>query len=137
MSDSGNPRQPYPPMPAPGLAYADWGTRAMCWLWDLVYLWPALVSGVVGTVLVVVGVGLHQDGSSGAGATLVAIGALVLVGSVALGLWRFIRNYMIDQGHTGYTYGRRKMGVRLIGEGTGAPTGVGSCVARYFLHTII
>ena len=52
-------------------------------------------------------------------------------------IWRTVINYMLDQGRTGYTYGRRKVGVRLIREIEGTPTGVWSCVARYFLHGLI
>lgn len=52
-------------------------------------------------------------------------------------MWLQIQNFMLDQGKTGYTYGKRKVGIRAIREQDGQPMGVGVAVGRFFLHSII
>ena len=78
------------------------------------------------------GIVANSDGSGGG--ALVALGALLIVAGIALGIWRTVINSMLDQGRTGYTYGKRKVGIRVVREQDGQPSGVGSCVGRYFLH---
>ena len=121
---------------APAGGYASWGDRAVATLWDLLYLWPALVGQLVGVVLIIIGAGMAAN-DSGGGGLLIALGSLVLLAAIAYGIWLYIRNYMLDQGRTGYTYGKRKVGIRTISETTGQPAGVGSCVLRWLLHGLI
>ncbi len=122
------PPQPYQQQP---YAYATWGQRAIALLWDsIVYVWMALVLMLIGYIVVIVGAA--RD--SGA---LVAVGLLLTLAAVVIGIWRTITNYMLDQGRTGYTYGKRKVGIRTVRTADGQPSGVGMCVARYFLHSLI
>jgi uncharacterized RDD family membrane protein YckC len=138
--DYGQQQNPYAaqqgygqPMYAGPIAYATWGQRAVASLWDLVYVWPLLVGYIVGAILM--GVGASMD--SGAGTVLLIIGLLALLAGVVWGIWRFISNYFLDQGRTGYTFGKRKVGIKLVVEATGQPAGPLSCVGRYFLHGVI
>lgn len=143
MSDSPPPPAP-PPPPGPGPlnpyvqpvygAYASWLQRVVATLWDWVYLWPGLVVGLVAWLLILLGA---ASGSDGGGGWLVAVGIVLSVVATALLIWRLVINYMLDQGRTGYTFGKRKVGIRTLREQDGRPSGVGSCVARYFLHSII
>lgn len=116
-------------------SYASWGQRAVATLWDFVYLWPGLIPLSLGYVLLFAGAAASSDGSGGG--ALVALGMLLILVGIALVIWRTISNYMLDQGRSGYTYGKRKLGIRTIREQDGQASGVGSCVARYFLHAII
>lgn len=92
--------------------YATWGQRAMGTLWDIVYIWPALAVIFGGVILAVIG-GAIGDAI---GAILVIVGVLCYIGGALWSLWRQIQNYLLDQGRTGYTYGKRKVGIRLIKE---------------------
>ena len=108
----------------------------MATLWDLLYMWPALVGEFVGFVLIIIGAGMAAN-DSGGGGLLIGLGVLVLLAAIVYGIWRYVTNYMLDQGRTGYTYGKRKVGIRTISESTGQPAGVGSCVLRWLLHGVI
>ena len=121
---------------APGSGYAGWGDRAVATLWDVFYMWPALVGEFVGVLLLIVG-GVMAANDSGAGTALIILGGVVLLAAIVYGIWRYVTNYMLDQGRTGYTYGKRKVGIRTITESTGQPAGVGSCVFRWLLHAVI
>lgn len=121
---------PYGQPGGPTGGYASWGDRAVATLWDFVYLWPALVGYLVGGVVLGVGAGAESG-------ILITLGVLILIASFVFGLWRFISNYIIDQGRTGYTYGKRHVGIRCVVEATGQVPGAASCVGRYFLHAII
>jgi len=132
----GAPQQGYGQQPmygGPGGAYATWGQRAVATLWDLVYVWPIFAGYLLGAVLIAVGGAMDN----GAGMVLVIIGVVAMIAGIVWGLWRFISNYILDQGRTGYTYGKRKVGIRLLTEATGQPAGALSCVGRYFLHGLI
>lgn len=125
------PMNPY--AAAPQGNYAEWPERAIGYLWDFVYLWPGWATTIVGYIVFIVGAA--ANGGSGSG-LLLALGGLIIFAGFVLSLWRLITNYFIDQGNTGYSYGKRKVGIRLIRSDGQAP-GVGSCVGRYFLHSII
>jgi uncharacterized RDD family membrane protein YckC len=90
-----------------------------------------------GVLLAGVGGALSSGDSSGLGTALVLIGVLVVVAAYAWAIWRQIKNIIIDQGRTGYTYGKRKMGIRVIREVDGQPMGAGVAVARWFLHSLL
>ncbi len=103
-------------------------------------MWPGIVLMILSTVLFVVGaVADAEDGGgmSGLGVTLMVLGGVVYLAAVVVFIWRFVKNYLLDQGRTGYTYGKRKVGIRLIGEQTGQPVGAGMAFVRYVLHSLI
>ena len=129
----------YPPQgygrPAGG--YASWGERALAMLWDVVVvLWP-LALMCVGALLLGIGGALSSGDGSALGAMLVVVGVVVLIAAYVWAIVRQIRNIIVDQGRTGYTYGKRKMGIRVIREQDGQPMGVGVAVARWFLHSVL
>lgn len=137
-----------PPMGTPytpGPTYASWPTRAISYLWDLLYLWPGWIPSILGTAFIIAGLSSIEtrtasDGTvvtTGGNGALIALGGVLLLIGFALSLWRMIINYFLDQGRTGYTYGKRKMGIRLVRAVDGQPSGAWSCVGRYFLHGLI
>jgi uncharacterized RDD family membrane protein YckC len=99
-------------------------------------MWPALGGYFLGFILLIGGGGMSAN-DSGAGTALIIVGGLVLLAAFVYGIYRYVTNYMLDQGRTGYTYGKRKVGIRTISETTGQPSGVGSCVLRWLLHGVI
>lgn len=118
-----------------GLPYASWGQRVVATLWDALYLWPGWVAIVAGTILVLTAARGAEAGESIPAVAIVGL-LLIPVGTVLV-IWRTITNLMLRQGRTGYTYGKAKVGVRVVRELDGQPAGVGSAVGRYFLHSII
>ena len=121
---------PYGQPPAPVGHYATWGDRVVATLWDFVYVLPGLAVAILGIVITAVGGGMDSG-------ILVLVGVLVMLGGWGWMIWLGIRNYVLDQGRTGWTYGKRKVGIRLITETTGAPVGPGMAFVRYLLHGLI
>jgi uncharacterized RDD family membrane protein YckC len=60
---------------------------------------------------------------------LAALGVLVVVTAVG---W----NSGLRQGVTGQSLGKRVVGIRLVGESTGRPIGLGRAVVRLFAHLL-
>jgi uncharacterized RDD family membrane protein YckC len=122
-----------PPAPPPG-GYASWGTRVAAYLWDIVVVLPALAAMAGGAVLLGVGGAI---GEGGAATTLVVAGVVVLLAAYVWGFVLQFRNIWFDQGRTGWTYGKRKVGIRVLREQDGRPMGVGNAVARWLLHSLL
>lgn len=121
-------------------SYASWGDRVKGWLWDVVYMWPGYALMLAAVVLFVVGAitGTDESGEmSGFGVTLMLLGGVVYFAAFIAFIWLFVKNYILDQGRTGYTYGKRKVGIRLLVEATGQPVGAGMAFVRYLLHSLI
>jgi uncharacterized RDD family membrane protein YckC len=129
----GQPQGYAQPTYAGPITYATWGQRAVASLWDVVYVWPILAGYIVGGILMAAGGSMDN----GAGTALLIVGIVIMLVGVVWGIWRFISNYFLDQGRTGYTWGKRKVGIKLVLEATGQPAGPLSAVGRYFLHGII
>lgn len=114
--------------------YASWGQRAVGYLWDIVYIWPALALIFGGVVIAIVG-GAIGDAI---GTILALVGVLCYIAGALWSLWRNIQNLLLDQGRTGYTYGKRKVGIRLIKEDNPQQEiGWPMALVRYLLHGVI
>ena len=123
---------------APGTGYAHWGKR----------VGACLVDGLLGSLAAIptwIGYGIlaahtttttNSDGtvSSSTDAPPVAL-ALIVIG-FALSLGFFIWNTCLRQGRTGYSIGKRALGIKLIGESTGQPIGAGMSFVRYLAHVL-
>ncbi|GAB2866596.1 RDD family protein [Nocardioides pacificus] len=149
----GQPGQPYGQAPAygapygqqPGFggqgAYATWGQRVIGTLWDFLIMWPAILLGIVGYGLFIAAIATSETDAYGnttdTNGGLLAIGGLLLLASFIVGLVIWIRNYILRQGRTGYSYGKAKVGIRLIGQQDGQPVGPGMAFVRYLLHSVI
>ena len=117
--------------------YASWGDRVIATLWDFVYGLPAFGVVVLGSVVLIPGAIAADQDQGGLGVALLLLGSLVILAGMIWALWRMIANTIIDQGRTGYTYGKRKVGIRWIGEVQGNSPGIGLAVGKYFLHSVI
>ncbi|MBN6037564.1 RDD family protein [Amycolatopsis sp. 195334CR] len=95
---------------------ASWGQRVGGYLLDLA---PVLAVVAIG--------GLVMIGSITAGAIIMGLGWLG-------GMVWLVLNRWIQAGKTGQSLGRRMMGIKLVGEETGAPIGAGSAFVRDLCH---
>lgn len=137
----GGPPLPVPPWggPAFGMAplrtdYAPWIRRVGAFLIDF-------LPGLVGTIIFYVGYGIALfDGLSsgnptldlGAGAIpMIVGGALLLLGAA----WNIYNRWIVG-GRTGQSLGKRVLGLRLIGDETGAPLGPVNAFVRDLVHVI-
>ncbi len=125
----------YSPPPPPGGGYpaagagdvpanlADSGKRLVAAVIDL-----AIVFGIV-IVAIILAVVLGNASS--------ALGALVLIVGY-LGAFGFsIYNQVVTQGNTGQTIGKKMQGIKVVGEATGAPLGVGMAFVRWLIHGFV
>lgn len=140
MSTPYQPTQPgQPAMPAQQQQYsqrAEWGDRAIAYLWDIVYLWPAFVLFFLSIVLFIVGAIVSTQSEGAGGAIMLLAGLLIFVGWV-LSIWRSYTNRWRDQGRTGWTYGKRKVGIRALNLQTMQPMGPGIAFVRDLLNGLI
>lgn len=122
--------------------YASWGQRVIATLWDMLLLWPAWVLSLIGYVLLIAGVvsgetDPYTDEVTDPNVPLLVTGFLLLAIGMVLGVVIWVRNYMLRQGRTGYSYGKAKVGIKLIREQDGQPVGAGMAFVRYLLHGVI
>ena len=130
------PMAPYAAQPEPTSSYAEWGDRALATIWDFLYMWPTWIAYIGSTVALVIGL-VANDSDPDEGGVLIAVGLVGLFLATIWSIVRMVRNSMIRQGRTGQTWGKAKVGIWVLDSRTGGVPGVGSCVARYFLHAII
>jgi uncharacterized RDD family membrane protein YckC len=66
------------------------------------------------------------------------IAAAVLLGLVGLAfmVWLYVY-YFRREGRTGFTWGRKAMGIRVVDAGTGGPIGGGRAFGRYLFASFI
>lgn len=134
-----NPANPYGAVALPKESYASWGQRAGAYLLDALLILPV---AVVGTVLVVIGAsgaarttydanGYGTTTASAGHAALAAIGYLIyLVGGIAINAW----NRWYTCGKTGQSWGKKKMGLRLVRSVDSQPLGFGMAFVRDLAH---
>ena len=103
-----------------GAPLASWSRRAGA----------SLLDSVIPLLMIAVGAGLarmlvlFQEGA----AAVVVLGAAWLAAVV----WS-VRN-LVEQGRSGQTYGKRVVGLRLVGLYTQRPVGTARCIVRQVLH---
>jgi uncharacterized RDD family membrane protein YckC len=105
--------------------YSSYGKRVGGFLIDLLYVWvPPFIIGSVGFAL------LFSDMARPVGIVLIVI---------ALFWWPVttIWNYIIRQGKSGQTFGKARVGIKLISEETGQPIGAGYAFLRWFLAALL
>lgn len=124
-----------PPVPPGG--YASWGKRVVATLWDFVYTLPGTLLVMLAYVLFIVGIFQNEEQGGDAGTGFFVVGGLCFLVGLALGLFLFIRNSILRQGRTGWTWGKARVGIRVVKEADGQPMGAWLAVARWFLHSAI
>ncbi|WP_310961601.1 RDD family protein [Nocardioides terrisoli] len=140
----GDPTYPPPPMPAyyqpPSSAYAHWGQRVGAYLMDgVVFLIPFYIVVFIGaaitgaaTTTTVDSFGNTTSHMSGAGAVGIVVMVIGYAGAAGFVIW----NQIVRQGRTGWSLGKRVVGIRLISERTGQPIGGWMCFVRYLAHIL-
>ncbi len=105
--------------------YSSYGKRVGGFLIDLLYVWvPPFVIGFVGFAL------LFSDMARPVGIVLLVVALFWLPVTT---IW----NYIIRQGKTGQTFGKARVGTKLINEETGQPIGAGYAFLRWFLAALL
>lgn len=109
-----------------GGEYASWIARVAASLVDTLL---ALAVGIIPLGIGAAMSGADDDGTARTGALILLLGYLLMLG---VSIW----NYVVRQGKTGQTVGKKVLGIRLIKEATGAPVGAGPAFGRIFVHII-
>lgn len=112
-------------------AYAAWGTRVAASLLDALVALPGVVLAMVGFVVLAATTDSATGQASGARA---AVGGLLIVLGYALAFAAVVWNRFVRMGRTGQSWGKRVMHIRLLGETTGRPVGVGLAFGRELCH---
>ncbi|HRW19317.1 MAG TPA: RDD family protein [Dermatophilaceae bacterium] len=124
--------QPWGPAPL-----AAWGDRVVAYLWDLLLQLPGLILYFVSFFLLAAGTPTKSasgrvisEGNSG----LAIFGGLLLVLAwlyiLGVGIW----NTVLRQGRTGESWGKSKVGIRVVSMRDGQLIGVGNNFLRQLCH---
>ena len=133
--------QAYTPSPTSGFERAGFGARLGGWLLDyLLYGLVVALFAIPGAILIgtsfsgCVSVGDEVVCPPGEpnGATIALGGLLIAVGTIFV-----IVIYLRALGTTGQTWGRKIAGVKVVGELTGQPIGIGKALGRQLFAGII
>ena len=131
-----------PPTPPVGVDYASWLIRVGAYFLDQIVgtaiaiplLAPGFVllfSSLAGSVDYDPTTGVASGGEPNPLAiVLLVVGSL---GVIAFSIW----NYIIRQGRTGQTLGKKWVGIKVVREATGAVPGIGLALGRVLLQSIL
>ena len=101
--------------------YASYGRRAGAFIIDSLLVWvPPFIIGGIGIAF------LFSEMARPVGIVLMVIALFWIPVTV---IW----NYVIKQGRTGQTFGKARVGIKLVKEETGQPIGGGYSFLRWFL----
>lgn len=121
--------QPYGAQPYGGYGYGGQPTGELAG-------WPirvgaSLIDGIIYAIPYLIGSLIASSGDSGdAGPALISL----VFYAIALGIW--IYNRLIQQGRTGQSWGKKAVGIKLVGADTGQPIGAGKAFLRELTHIL-
>lgn len=105
--------------------YASYGRRVAAFFIDSLLVWvPPFIFGGVGLAF------LFSEMARPLGIVLIVVALFWLP---VTSIW----NYIIKQGKTGQTFGKARIGIRLIRVETGQPIGAGYAFLRWFLAALL
>ena len=105
--------------------YASYGRRAGAFIIDSLLVWvPPFIIGGIGIAF------LFSEMARPVGIVLMVIALFWIPVTV---IW----NYVIKQGRTGQTFGKARVGIKLVKEETGQPIGGGYSFLRWFLAQLL
>ncbi|MEV6848489.1 RDD family protein [Actinoplanes sp. NPDC051411] len=116
------PPPPAYPMPAQSAAYASWLQRVGAYIVDALCTAPFSILGAL--------LGRSTDDNG-----VQTINALYWI-FLLLGLAVTVYNRYFQAGKTGQSWGKKALGIRLIGEQTGQPIGAGMAFVRDIAHFV-
>lgn len=115
-----------PPTPTPTGEFASWGPRFGAYIIDIA---PIIVLTIVMTALF----GENSAGDGSFSAELSGFPALV---QFILVIGWFVYNWLLGQGHTGQTLGKKTMKIGVFAAGTRNPIGPGLTFVRQLAHIL-
>lgn len=118
-------------VPAGAVGYASWGSRFGAALLDGL---PAGLLGLLGSVAMSATMKTPTPYDLSVGPSVG--GVVVMLLCYAAGFGYMIWNIGVRQGKTGQSWGKRTLGISVIGEQSGEPLGVGSSIGRQFAHIV-
>jgi len=124
-----------PPPPPPGDGYSAAGADGVpANLADPVKRFiAALIDVAIPVVIIIVVIILATI----LGNLSAALGVLVLIAGYLGAIGFSIYNMIFIQGNTGQTIGKKMQGIKVVGESTGQPLGVGGAFIRYLVHSFV
>ena len=106
-------------------SYASYGRRAGAFIIDSLLVWiPPFMIGGLGIAF------LFSDMARPVGIVLIVVAIFWIPVTV---IW----NYVIKQGKSGQTFGKARVGIKLVKEETGQPIGGGYSFLRWFLAQLL
>ena len=134
------PPNPYMVSTPPRQTYASWIQRVAAYLLDLIFALPGLVPLFIAfrilatdqQMIVSRGNEITIEPTRHAWATGGPWLAVGLVLTVAIWVW----NRLIRQGRTGYSWGKSIVGIQLVKDETGYPTGAWWSLLRELVHSV-
>lgn len=134
----GQPAYGQPAYAGPVADYAHWGKRVGATLVDALVSLAAGIPAWIGLILLAAssetttaadGTVTATSNAGGGVIALIVVGYLLMI---VVGIW----NIVFRQGRTGYSIGKGVLGIKLIGERTGAPIGAGMSFLRQLVHVV-
>lgn len=106
-------------------SYASYGRRVGAFIIDSLLVWvPPFIIGGLGVAF------LFSDMARPVGIVLIVVAIFWIPVTV---IW----NYVIKQGKSGQTFGKARVGIKLVKEETGQPIGGGYSFLRWFLAQLL
>jgi len=106
-------------------SFASYGRRVAALVIDWLLVWvPPFIIGGIGIAF------LFSDMARPLGIVLIVV---ALFWMPVTAIW----NYVIKQGKTGQTFGKARVGTKLVKEETGQPIGGGYAFLRWFLSNVL
>lgn len=115
---------------------ASYGSRILAYLVDVFACGLPALFGIVimiATTAATVTVNSFGQAVSKSGPVPGLLATLLIMVSFGLTMWNFI----VRQGRTGQTIGKKKLGIALVSVENGAPIGTGMCALRWFVPGIL
>lgn len=111
------------PLTVQGHAPAEYGQRVVAYLIDMAVMLGIFIAGFVLAAIL--------------GAVADALGVLVSLATFAGYIGYFVWNFIILQGRTGQTLGKKQQGIKLVADATAQPVGGGMVFVRYLVAGIM
>jgi uncharacterized RDD family membrane protein YckC len=109
-----------------GAQYASWGRRLVAYLLDALIVFALIAVALV--VPIALAALFPEDGAG----SVIAV-ALVALAFAAAVIGPFVYHTVLTGNARGQTWGKRALGVRVVGDGDGGPIGYGRAFGRYFI----
>lgn len=125
------------PQPWGHAPLATWGDRVIASLWDSLLQLPGAILYIAGMIMMAVSTPTRSasgrvlsQGNSGMAALGWILLGVSLVAMIGVGIW----NVVLRQGRTGQSWGKSKVGLRVVSQRDGQIQGIGMNFVRQLAH---